>query len=133
MTKLDEMWAALTAYQPQAHAAGHGESWAKMCSEKTYAAARTAYGDAYVAAAYVAYAAAYAAYAAAYADADAKKWAQIAIDRINKILANHIEDNLNMVAQQALDKKAENARELGLDYEPDGMHHNKRMKSGGML
>ncbi len=27
MTKLDEMWAALAAYQPQADAAGHGESW----------------------------------------------------------------------------------------------------------
>ena len=31
-------------------------------------------------------------------------------------------------AQQALDKMAENARELGLDYEPDGMHHNKPQK-----
>ena len=30
--------------------------------------------------------------------------------------------------QQALDKMAENARELGLDYEPDGMHHNKPQK-----
>ena len=31
-------------------------------------------------------------------------------------------------ANEALDKKAENARELGLDYEPDGMHHNKPQK-----
>ena len=31
-------------------------------------------------------------------------------------------------ADQALDRMAENARELGLDYEPDGMHHNKPAK-----
>ena len=31
MTKLNEMWAALAAHQPQADAAGHGESWAAMC------------------------------------------------------------------------------------------------------
>ena len=30
--------------------------------------------------------------------------------------------------EQALDKKAENAREMWLDYEPDGMHHNKPQK-----
>ena len=34
-TKLDEMWAALAVYQPQADAAGHGESWARMCANKT--------------------------------------------------------------------------------------------------
>jgi hypothetical protein len=74
MTKLNEMWAALTAYQPQADAAGHGISWAKMCKEKTYAA---------YAAAYAAAAAAYAAYAAV-----AEKWAQKAIDSINKVLSS---------------------------------------------
>ena len=31
-------------------------------------------------------------------------------------------------ANEALDRMAENARELGLDYEPDGMHHNKPAK-----
>ena len=31
-------------------------------------------------------------------------------------------------ANEALDRMAENARELGLDYEPDGMHHNKPQK-----
>ena len=31
-------------------------------------------------------------------------------------------------AEQALNRMAENARELGLDYEPDGMHHNKPQK-----
>jgi hypothetical protein len=64
MSKLEEMWAALTAYQPQADAAGHGESWAAMCKERTVAAARAAY------------------YAA-----DAYWWAQQAIERINKVLA----------------------------------------------
>ena len=31
-------------------------------------------------------------------------------------------------ADQALNRMADNARELGLDYEPDGMHHNKPQK-----
>jgi hypothetical protein len=83
MTKVEEMWTALAAYQPQAVAAGHGPSWARMCKEKNVEAAAAA---AVAADAYAAYAAAYAA-AAADADADAaKKWAQIAIDRITKVL-----------------------------------------------
>ena len=32
------------------------------------------------------------------------------------------------LANEALEKMAENARELGLDYEPDGTHHNKPQK-----
>jgi len=31
-------------------------------------------------------------------------------------------------ANEALDRMAENARQVGLDYEPDGMHHNKPQK-----
>jgi len=31
-------------------------------------------------------------------------------------------------ADQALNRMADNAKELGLDYEPDGMHHNKPAK-----
>jgi hypothetical protein len=84
--KLNKMWAALAAYQPQADAAGHGKSWARMCSERTAAsadaaadAAATAYDDA----ADAAYAAAYAAYAA---NAAAAEWSCKAIDRINKVL-----------------------------------------------
>ena len=120
MTKLDEMWVALAAYQPQADAKGHGKSWAKMCSEKTsaaaYAAAWTADADAAYAAdavaanaaGYADYAAAWAAYAAAdaaagaagaaawaadvvaaaAAAAGAEKYAQLAIDRINKARGN---------------------------------------------
>jgi hypothetical protein len=93
MDKLEEMWAALAAYQPQADAAGHGPSWARMCKEKNveaaYYAAADAAADAYAAAAADAYAAAAAAVNADAADADAdaaKKWAQIAIDRITKVL-----------------------------------------------
>ena len=89
---VEEMWAALAAYQPQADAAGHGESWARMCSEKTAAAANeAAYYAAYAAYAAAAYAAAAAAAAAAdEADAAsyaprAEKCAQIAIDRIKRI------------------------------------------------
>ena len=75
MTKVEEMWAALTAYQPQADVAGHGESWAKMCKERTAEAAADA--------------AAADAAAGAFADAAAaayvtEKWAQRAIERINK-------------------------------------------------
>jgi hypothetical protein len=33
--KVNEMWAALEAYQPIADTDGHGETWALMCSEKT--------------------------------------------------------------------------------------------------
>ena len=87
MTKLNEMWAALAAYQPEADAAGHGESWARMCREKTYAAVRAAAHAADAAdaayAADVAYAADWAARAADAAGA-ADNWAQMAIDRINK-------------------------------------------------
>jgi hypothetical protein len=32
---LAEMWAALESYQERADRHGHGESWAKMCSERT--------------------------------------------------------------------------------------------------
>lgn len=73
MTKLEEMRTILTAYQPKAEAAGHGKSWAKMCNEKTAVAAYVAH----VVAADAAYAAA--------ADAAAEKWAQKAIDSINKL------------------------------------------------
>jgi hypothetical protein len=100
MTKVKEMWEALTAYQQQADAAGHGKSWARMCKEKTayyasyYAADAAAYAadaadyaaDAAMAAAYATDAVNAAAYAtdAAYAAhyAVAEKWAQRAIERI---------------------------------------------------
>jgi len=91
MSKLDEMWAALLAYLPQAISNGHGESWAKMCSERTAAAAYAAYAaDAAWATAACAEATAAAADAveaaeAADADADAAEWyAQRAIDRIKR-------------------------------------------------
>jgi hypothetical protein len=92
-TKLDEMWAALAAYQPHADAAGHGKSWARMCANKTSADAAAAATDAADAAAHAyAYAAATdaaddaaAAYAAAAAAADVVYWAQKAIDLIKKI------------------------------------------------
>jgi hypothetical protein len=39
---LAEMWRELAEYQPQADRDGHGESWAKMCQERTQAAAYAA-------------------------------------------------------------------------------------------
>jgi hypothetical protein len=42
--------------------------------------------------------------------------------------ANELEELFMSKANEALDRMAENARELGLDYEPDGMHHNKPQK-----
>jgi hypothetical protein len=74
MNKLNEMWTALAAYQPQADAEGHGKTWAAMCKEKTF-------GNAW--SAYAAYASAAKAAADAYAEAD--RWAQKVIDGINKL------------------------------------------------
>jgi hypothetical protein len=78
---LAEMWRELAEYQPQADADGHGESWAKMCSERTgdwaWAAkieARKASGDAACAAAD----------AVARALADATEWAVEATDAIRR-------------------------------------------------
>ena len=77
-SKLDEMWAALAAYQLKADADGHGKSWATMCKERTagaaFAAALDPTGDA-------------AAFAAAYAaalDAAANEGAQKAIDAVKE-------------------------------------------------
>jgi hypothetical protein len=39
---LAEMWRELEAYQPQANADGHGESWRIMCKERTEDAAEIA-------------------------------------------------------------------------------------------
>jgi hypothetical protein len=39
---LAEMWRELSEYQPQADADGHGESWARMCEERTEDAAERA-------------------------------------------------------------------------------------------
>jgi len=36
------MWSALEEYQPQANADGHGESWRRMCEERTAHSARAA-------------------------------------------------------------------------------------------
>jgi hypothetical protein len=41
--KQAEMWAAFEAYQPQADADGHGESWRVMRRERTRDAALAAY------------------------------------------------------------------------------------------
>jgi hypothetical protein len=83
MNKLEEMWAALLAYLPQAIAAGHGDSWAKMCNEKTAAYAAYAASDDAAYAGKAAYAAAWA--ADAWDASDADYWAQKGIDRITKI------------------------------------------------
>ena len=80
MTKLNEMWDALAAYQPQADAAGHGKSWKKMCRDRTPTAASAASVAAYVAVAAYADAA-----AAADAAAKAENHAQKAIDKIKRI------------------------------------------------
>jgi hypothetical protein len=42
MTDLNAMWAALEKYQPYADADGHGETWRRMCSERTEKAAEAA-------------------------------------------------------------------------------------------
>jgi hypothetical protein len=90
MDKLEGMWVALTAYQPRADAAGHGKSWAAMCSSKTAADAADAAmaadaakaADAATNAVYAAY------YAAIFATnaANAEKWARHVIEDINRVL-----------------------------------------------
>jgi hypothetical protein len=42
MTDLNKMWAALEKYQPYADKDGHGETWRRMCSERTEEAAAAA-------------------------------------------------------------------------------------------
>jgi hypothetical protein len=39
MTDLEPMWDALAKYQPYADQDGHGDSWRRMCSERTVKAA----------------------------------------------------------------------------------------------
>jgi hypothetical protein len=58
---LAEMWRELSEYQPQADRDGHGESWARMCEERTHAAACNAAWAAADAARAAAWAAAWAA------------------------------------------------------------------------
>ena len=85
---LNEMWTALAAYQPKADDAGHGESWAVMCRDKTGSAAVAAYKavpHSGPVATYYSYAAVYA--AAHPAETTARHgacYAQHAIDCINK-------------------------------------------------
>ena len=87
MNRLNEMWATLEAYLPQAVAKGHGKSWARMCEEKTAnasddaAVAAFAADGAASAAAYTASAATSIAASAAGAD----YWAQKAIGHIKNI------------------------------------------------
>jgi hypothetical protein len=86
-SKVNEMWAALSADQTRADAAGHGESWALMCSERNAGAAFAAFAADAADAADATYAAAWAAAAAAAytaAAADIKYCVQHAIDHINK-------------------------------------------------
>jgi hypothetical protein len=79
--KLNEMWTALSAYQTRAVAAGHGESWALMCSERTE---RAAYAAAHVAWDADASYAAWAAEAAAYAATNVEHYADRSIAYITK-------------------------------------------------
>jgi hypothetical protein len=71
MTDLEPMWDALAKYQPYADQDGHGNSWRRMCNERTPKAA----WDASEAAQTPAAAAAYSARCSLY-------WADSAIERI---------------------------------------------------
>jgi hypothetical protein len=81
---LAEMWRELSEYQPQADADGHGESWAKMCSERTTLAAWAAASAAEAAAAEAAWDAARGAGYAARDAAFSAQHADIAIDVIRR-------------------------------------------------
>jgi hypothetical protein len=121
--KLNEMWTALAAYQDKADAAGHGESWAMMCSERTERAANIAgdevdvvYADttysanaalaawsaAYVAAWAATKAATKAAYAAAYAATNAATnaaWAAANADWAAAYVANSSNCAIDYITQ----------------------------------
>ena len=89
MTDLTEMWDALAAHQHIADHKGYGKAWARMCSERTAAAARTAARtaddtDDVAAARTAARTAAAAADDAARTAADASKYAKEAIAYITK-------------------------------------------------
>jgi hypothetical protein len=78
---LAEMWRELSEYQPQADRDGHGESWAKMCSERTGDWAWEAKLEARKASQDAAWAAAD---AVARALADATEWAVEVIEAIRR-------------------------------------------------
>jgi hypothetical protein len=78
---LAEMWAALAEYQPQADRDGHGESWRKMCEERTGDWAWAAKLEARKASQDAAWAAAD---AVARALADATEWAVEVIEAIRR-------------------------------------------------
>jgi hypothetical protein len=85
MTKIDEMFAAFTAYQPSADRDGHGKSWARMCNEKTVEAADEAAADVLAAGGAIDARIACGAFADAIESAYVVvKNSQVAIDLINK-------------------------------------------------
>ena len=45
MIDLEPMWLALAKYQPYADAGGHGDTWRKMCKQRTKRAAKAAWED----------------------------------------------------------------------------------------
>jgi len=95
MIDLEPMWLALAKYQPYADADGHGESWRKMCEERTVNASRLAWHDKNINNCHIVNAAdvveeAWAA-ALAFADAvrdfaDAAKWSFETIEKVEKAI-----------------------------------------------
>jgi len=79
VSKLDEMWAAFEAHEPDA---SYADAWRVMCKERTYDAARVAYYAAPEGSAAVAAAGAAEAAAAAWAT---EHYAQKAIDTIREV------------------------------------------------
>jgi hypothetical protein len=74
---LAEMWRELAEYQPQADRDGHGESWRRMCEERTEQSARDAAWDASAEARAAARAAGYAARDAACAVAEIRRGKEV--------------------------------------------------------
>jgi hypothetical protein len=84
------MWEALSRYQPYADADGHGETWRKMCEERTEEVAWAAAVALVVAVLAAAWAAARAAEAAE--AADVKYWSDCAIERIERAIKERNND-----------------------------------------
>ena len=95
MTVLEPMWVVLAKYQPYANADGHGESWRRMCEERTVKAAELAWHDKNINNCHIVNAADVVeeAWAAAldFADAvrcfaDAAKWSLKTIEKVEKAI-----------------------------------------------
>ena len=86
MDDLTQMWDALARYQPYADKDGHGESWRRMCEQRTKAASWDATHAAEDAAADAAGMWKSGGYAAAWAASMTAVWSDLAFERVEQAI-----------------------------------------------